>query len=43
MHEAVMLLRRQGLAKEYEAAYQEWERSGEAAVWDVASSDGLPR
>ena len=41
MHEAVALLRREGLAKQYEAAYLEWEGSEDAALWDSAVGDGL--
>ena len=41
LHEAVDALRRRGLADEYAAAYDEWEASGEAAVWEAVSDDGI--
>jgi Arc/MetJ-type ribon-helix-helix transcriptional regulator len=41
LHEAIMMLRRQGLGEEYEAAADEWDAGGEAAVWDAVRADGL--
>ena len=41
LQEAVNLLRLQGLIAEYEQAYEEWEVSGEAAIWNQASGDGI--
>ena len=43
VHRAVELLREQRLAQEYEQAAEEWETSGEAAVWSTADTDGLDR
>lgn len=42
LHKAVRLLRAADLAQDYEEAFREWEASGEAAVWDVATGDGMP-
>jgi len=41
MHEAVEMLRRRDLAADYEAAYDEWAVSGEAALWSAVTDDGL--
>ncbi len=41
LHEAVKALREQSLEEAYRAADQEWDASGEAAVWDAALRDGL--
>jgi hypothetical protein len=41
LHEAVDALRRRGLADEYTAAYDEWTASGEAALWEAVSGDGV--
>jgi metal-responsive CopG/Arc/MetJ family transcriptional regulator len=38
---AVRLLREEDLVDQYAAAYQEWEESGEAEVWDAVAGDGL--
>ena len=38
---AVRMLRHAALEQEYDAAWQEWEESGEQAAWDVTASDGL--
>ena len=43
LHEAVDALRRRGLADEYAAAFDEWEASGEAAVWEAVIDDGILR
>ena len=41
VHRAVRTLRVSGLEAEYEAAWLEWEASGDAALWDLTSADGL--
>ncbi len=41
LHEAIRQLRRSELADAYAAAWQEWDESGEAAVWETATADGL--
>jgi Arc/MetJ-type ribon-helix-helix transcriptional regulator len=41
IHQAVQMLRRRDLADDYEAATDEWADSGEAAVWDAVTGDGL--
>ncbi|WGW12229.1 ribbon-helix-helix domain-containing protein [Saxibacter everestensis] len=38
---AIRLLRFPDLEKDYAAAWDAWESSGENALWDVTSSDGL--
>lgn len=38
---AVRLLRASELGAAYEDAWSEWDDSGDGAVWDEASSDGL--
>lgn len=38
---ALTLLRQTGLEEDYEAAWGEWEGSGEQAAWAGASADGL--
>ncbi|MBF6594018.1 MAG: type II toxin-antitoxin system ParD family antitoxin [Thermaceae bacterium] len=40
---ALELLQSQELKRQYAQAYQEWEESGEAQVWDVTVGDGLSR
>ncbi|WP_127502358.1 antitoxin [Actinoplanes solisilvae] len=42
LHQAVQLLRRSQLDEQYEAAFDEFEASGEQALWDNATADGLP-
>ncbi|MHB1576507.1 MAG: ribbon-helix-helix domain-containing protein [Candidatus Dormibacteria bacterium] len=39
LHKAVRLLRGAELSPAYEDAFLEWERSGEAAAWDVTAWD----
>ena len=34
-------LRSRRLQAQYAAAYEEWEASGEAALWEVTVADGL--
>jgi antitoxin MazE9 len=41
LHKAVRLLRSADLAGAYADAWQDWETSGEAEVWDAVSGDGL--
>jgi Arc/MetJ-type ribon-helix-helix transcriptional regulator len=41
LHRAVRLLRATGLGSAYEDAWDEWQGSGEADVWDVTAADGL--
>lgn len=38
---AVRILRSSKLGDAYAGAWQEWEDSGEAEVWDSAAGDGL--
>lgn len=41
VHTAVRMLRSSKLGDAYADAWREWEESGEAEVWDRATSDGL--
>lgn len=41
VHRAVDLLRASELGPAYEAAWDEWERSGDAEVWSATAGDGL--
>jgi Arc/MetJ-type ribon-helix-helix transcriptional regulator len=41
LHHAVRLLRETDLEQDYEAAWDEWEASGEQAAWAGATGDGL--
>ena len=41
LHKAIRLLRVADLSSAYEAAWKEWEETGEADVWDTAAGDGL--
>jgi Arc/MetJ-type ribon-helix-helix transcriptional regulator len=41
LHHAVRLLRSSQLGAAYEAAWQEWEESGEAEDWDATAADGF--
>ena len=43
LHHAVRMLRLPELEHDYEAAWQEWEASGDQAAWDVTAADGLTR
>jgi Arc/MetJ-type ribon-helix-helix transcriptional regulator len=38
---AIRLLRRSGLEQDYAAAWDDWDASGEQAVWEGTASDGL--
>jgi hypothetical protein len=40
-HEAVRILREADLEKEYDIAFAEFEDSGDAALWDQTSGDGI--
>jgi hypothetical protein len=41
LHHAVRMLRLPELEHDYEAAWQEWEASGDQAAWDVTTADGI--
>jgi Arc/MetJ-type ribon-helix-helix transcriptional regulator len=41
LHHAVRMLRLPELEHDYEAAWQEWEASGDQAAWDVTAADGI--
>lgn len=41
IHRAIELLRTSELESAYADAWDEWQRSGEAEVWDGASGDGI--
>jgi Arc/MetJ-type ribon-helix-helix transcriptional regulator len=41
VHHAVRMLRVAELGAEYEAAWDEWAASEDAALWDSTSADGL--
>jgi len=41
LHRAVRLLRAVELGAEYESAWEEWDRSGDAEAWDPTAGDGL--
>lgn len=38
---AIALLRAAELADDYEAAFTEWQESGDAASWDARVGDGI--
>lgn len=38
---AVRMLRLPGLEQDYEAAWQEWEASGDQSTWDATAADGI--
>ena len=40
---AIALLRASELGDAYELAWEEWEQSGEADLWEPTAADGLPR
>lgn len=42
LQHAIDLLRQAELADAYEEAWDEWESSGEAPLWETVSADGLP-
>ena len=39
---AVRMLRHVELEQQYQAAWEEWDSSGEQSLWDAAAADGLP-
>lgn len=41
VHHAVLMLRLPELEQDYEAAWQEWEESGDQAAWGVTAPDGI--
>lgn len=41
LHHAVRMLRLPELEHDYEAAWEEWEASGDQAAWDVTAADGI--
>jgi Arc/MetJ-type ribon-helix-helix transcriptional regulator len=41
IQKAVRLLRAAQLEQDYAEAFQEWESSGDAALWDATAGDGL--
>jgi Arc/MetJ-type ribon-helix-helix transcriptional regulator len=41
LHHAVRMLRLPELEHDYQAAWQEWEGSGDQAAWDVTAVDGI--
>jgi Arc/MetJ-type ribon-helix-helix transcriptional regulator len=41
LHKAVRLLRAAELGDAYEHAWGEWVESGDAALWEVATGDGV--
>ena len=43
IQQAIRLLRAADLGDAYELAWQEWEATGEAELWEPTATDGLPR
>ncbi|HVU62108.1 MAG TPA: ribbon-helix-helix domain-containing protein [Mycobacteriales bacterium] len=41
VHRAVRLLRASELGVQYDAAFREWDESGEGVVWEDVVGDGL--
>lgn len=41
LQHAIRLLRLPDLERDYEAAWDEWEASGEQAAWSTTSADGI--
>lgn len=41
VHHAIRLLRESDLEQDYEAAWDEWESSGEQAAWAATTADGM--
>lgn len=41
VHHAVRMLRLPELEQDYEAAWTEWQESGDHAAWDVTAADGI--
>jgi Arc/MetJ-type ribon-helix-helix transcriptional regulator len=42
VHHAVRMLRLPDLEQDYEAAWKEWEASGDPTVWGATTADGIP-
>jgi len=40
LHHAVRMLRLPELEQDYQAAWEEWEASGDQAAWSVTAADG---
>lgn len=40
---AVTVLRQHSITDSYAAAWNEWEQSGEDALWEAVAADGLTR
>ncbi len=43
LHHAVGMLRLPGLEHDYDAAWSEWEVSGDQAAWETTAADGIDR
>ncbi|GAB3539069.1 type II toxin-antitoxin system antitoxin MazE9 [Arthrobacter tecti] len=41
LHHAVGMLRLPELERDYEAAWDDWEASGDHATWDATAADGV--
>lgn len=41
IHAAIEMLRNAELVAEYEAAFEEWDASEDAALWDRTTGDGI--
>ncbi len=41
LQHAIRLLRHPDLEQDYAAAWQEWDASGDALLWEATSADGL--
>ncbi len=41
LHHAVRMLRLPELEQDYEAAWNEWEASGDHAAWSATAADGI--
>lgn len=41
LHEGIYLLRMANMEDDYIAAWDEWERSADARLWEGTASDGL--
>ncbi|MFI9382755.1 ribbon-helix-helix domain-containing protein [Kutzneria sp. NPDC052558] len=41
IHDAIVLLRNASLEDAYLVAWEEWESSGEAEVWEVTAANGV--
>lgn len=41
LRQAVRMLRLPELAQDYEAAWREWEESGDEAAWSMTAADGI--